>query len=30
MLLFNDTKHIVVIAIDGPEGVESDLDTDAA
>lgn len=29
-LFFNDTKHIVVIDIDDPEGVESDLDTDAA
>jgi hypothetical protein len=29
-LFFNDTKHVVVIDIDDPEGVESDLDTDAA
>jgi hypothetical protein len=29
-LIFNDTKTVVVIDIDDPEGVESDLDTDAA
>jgi hypothetical protein len=26
-LFFNDTKHIVVIDIDDPEGVEADTDT---
>jgi hypothetical protein len=29
-LFFNDTKTVVVIDIDDPESVESDLDTDAA
>ena len=29
-LFFNDTKHVVVIDIDDPEGVEPGLDTDAA
>jgi hypothetical protein len=29
-LFFNDTKQIVVIDIDDPEGVDPGLDTDAA
>src|ERR1700733_817630 len=29
-LFFNDTKHVVVIDIDDPEGVDPGLDTDAA
>ena len=29
-LFFEDTKTVVVVDIDDPEGVEADLDTDAA
>jgi hypothetical protein len=29
-LFFNRTKHVVVIDIDEPEGIEPNIDTDAA
>lgn len=29
-LFFNDTKQVVVIDIDDPDGTEADIDTDAA